>query len=210
MSGRQVFRRIGWRLPLGVRVGGCAHDVYHMMYTTCRVSARVDGGNASAVVAHLRGHTILLPYLRGEIDEKVWDATSTYEYGGPIWTPSADQIWSRISSARFWTPAAAPPASVPAITPINTKTHPWSRDSSFLTQPAAPTGIASRVLYRFQGPSFGDATAQRWLRRDRLGLTPDGGHLTGGTAGPAGRLSVCRASEGSTPRSSGSTLLACD
>src|SRR6186713_1255000 len=27
-----------------------------------------------------------------------------------------------------------------------------------------------------------------------VGLTPDGGHLTGGTAGPAGRMSVCRAS----------------
>ena len=39
-----------------------------------------------------------------------------------------------------------------------------------------------------------------------VGLTPDGGHLTGGTAGPAGRLSVCRASVGSTPRSSGSRL----
>jgi hypothetical protein len=39
-----------------------------------------------------------------------------------------------------------------------------------------------------------------------LGLTPDGGHLTGGTAGPAGRLSVCRASVRSTPRSSGSRL----
>ncbi|ORW21133.1 hypothetical protein AWC18_09545, partial [Mycolicibacter nonchromogenicus] len=26
-----------------------------------------------------------------------------------------------------------------------------------------------------------------------LGLTPDGGHLTGGTAGPTGRMSVCRA-----------------
>jgi hypothetical protein len=39
-----------------------------------------------------------------------------------------------------------------------------------------------------------------------LGLTPDGGHLTGGTAGPAGRLSVCRASVGSTPRGSGSRL----
>src|SRR4029079_12749603 len=24
-----------------------------------------------------------------------------------------------------------------------------------------------------------------------VGLTPDGGHLTGGTAGPAGRMSVC-------------------
>lgn len=43
-------------------------------------------------------------------------------------------------------------------------------------------------------------------RQRRLGLTPDGGHLTGGTAGPAGRLSVCRASVGSTPRSFGSTL----
>jgi hypothetical protein len=31
-----------------------------------------------------------------------------------------------------------------------------------------------------------------------VGLTPVSGHLTGGTAGPAGRLSVCRASVGST------------
>ena len=40
----------------------------------------------------------------------------------------------------------------------------------------------------------------------QLGLTPDGGHLTGGTAGPAGRMSVCRASVVSTPRSFGSRL----
>lgn len=39
-----------------------------------------------------------------------------------------------------------------------------------------------------------------------LGLTPDGGHLTGGTAGPAGRMSVWRASVRSTPRSFGSRL----
>lgn len=39
-----------------------------------------------------------------------------------------------------------------------------------------------------------------------VGLTLDGGHLTGGTAGPAGRLFLCRASVGSTPRSSGSRL----
>src|SRR4249920_2772055 len=39
-----------------------------------------------------------------------------------------------------------------------------------------------------------------------VGLTPDGGHLTGGTAGPAGRMSACRASVVSTPRSFGSRL----
>ena len=39
-----------------------------------------------------------------------------------------------------------------------------------------------------------------------VGLTPDGGHLTGGTAGPAGRMSVWRASVRSTPRSFGSRL----
>jgi hypothetical protein len=61
---------------------GCPHDVHHLP-AYCRVSARVDGGNASAVVAPLRGHTMLLPYLQGEIDEKVWDATSPYGYGGP-------------------------------------------------------------------------------------------------------------------------------
>ncbi len=43
-------------------------------------------------------------------------------------------------------------------------------------------------------------------RMDESGLTPDGGHLTGGTAGPAGRMSVCRASVVSTPRSFGSRL----
>ena len=41
---------------------------------------------------------------------------------------------------------------------------------------------------------------------DLPGLTPNGGHLTGGTAGPAGRMSVCRASVASTPRSFGSRL----
>jgi hypothetical protein len=45
------------------------------------------------------------------------------------------------------------------------------------------------------------------LNGKMLGLTPDGGHLTGGTAGPAGRMSVCRASGRSTPRSFGSRRL---
>jgi hypothetical protein len=39
-----------------------------------------------------------------------------------------------------------------------------------------------------------------------LGLTLDGGHLTGRTAGPAGRMSVCRASARSTLPSFGSRL----
>jgi hypothetical protein len=65
---------------------GCAHDVYHLP-AYCRVAARMDGGKASAVVARHQGHTILLPYVRREIDEKVWDATSPYGYGGPVWTP---------------------------------------------------------------------------------------------------------------------------
>src|ERR1700729_111384 len=39
-----------------------------------------------------------------------------------------------------------------------------------------------------------------------MGLTPDGGHLTGGTAGPAGGMSACRASVASTPQSFGSRL----
>ncbi|MBV8348839.1 MAG: aminotransferase class I/II-fold pyridoxal phosphate-dependent enzyme, partial [Mycolicibacterium sp.] len=46
----------------------------------------------------------------------------------------------------------------------------------------------------------------RYLPDATVGLTPDGGHLTGGTAGPAGRMSVCRASVASTPRSFGSRL----
>jgi hypothetical protein len=51
-------------------------------------------------------------------------------------------------------------------------------------------------------------TAHRKARRflEGVGLTPDGGHLTGGTAGPAGRMSACRASVVSTPRSFGSRL----
>jgi hypothetical protein len=50
------------------------------------------------------------------------------------------------------------------------------------------------------------AATIRAYRDTWMGLTPDGGHLTGGTAGPAGRMSVCRASVVSTPRSFGSRL----
>ena len=59
----------------------------------------------------------------------------------------------------------------------------------------AATWLLSRTLR---------ARRQLWVKW--VGLTPDGGHLTGGTAGPAGRMSVCRASVGSTPRSFGSRL----
>jgi hypothetical protein len=83
MSGPQVFVESDVDPRWGQAMEGCQHDVYHLL-AYCRVSARVDGGNACAVVAHLRGHTILLPYVRQEIDEKVWDATSPYGYGGPI------------------------------------------------------------------------------------------------------------------------------
>ena len=63
-------------------------------------------------------------------------------------------------------------------------------------QLSVPTGVGSK---RPSGHS--------WVFGGRyVGLTLDGGHLTGGTAGPAGRLSVCRASVRSTPRSSGSRL----
>jgi hypothetical protein len=51
-----------------------------------------------------------------------------------------------------------------------------------------------------------DFTTKPELKFYIAGLTPNGGHLTGGTAGPAGRMSVCRASVASTPRSFGSRL----
>jgi WD40 repeat protein len=60
--------------------------------------------------------------------------------------------------------------------------------------------------------SSSDCTARLWsvpdlsLKAVLVGLTPDGGHPTGGTAGPAGRMFVCRASAGSTLRSFGSRL----
>jgi hypothetical protein len=53
------------------------------------------------------------------------------------------------------------------------------------------------------GPLLRDVVA---ASASGLGLTPDGGHLTGGAAGLTGRMSVCRASVGSTPRSFGSRL----
>ena len=57
-----------------------------------------------------------------------------------------------------------------------------------------------------RGTKHAAAHALHTILTANVGLTPDGGHLTGGTAGPAGRMSVCRASVVSTPRSFGSRL----
>jgi carbamoyl-phosphate synthase large subunit len=86
MSGPQVFVVADGDARWEQALENCPHDVYHLP-AYCRVSARVDGGHARAVVAHHRGHIILLPFVRREIDEEIWDATSPYGYGGPIWTP---------------------------------------------------------------------------------------------------------------------------
>jgi hypothetical protein len=72
------------------------------------------------------------------------------------------------------------------------------------TDPTAPTGPPPPHPKRVSTKDGLRSVDDEFV--GRLGLTPDGGHLTGGTAGPAGRMSVCRASEGSTPRSFGSRL----
>jgi transposase len=70
--------------------------------------------------------------------------------------------------------------------------------------------LVNGTFYQDPGPDYytrhHPAKTKAKAIKQLLGLTPDGGHLTGGTAGPAGRLSVCRASVRSTPRSSGSRL----
>lgn len=63
----------------------------------------------------------------------------------------------------------------------------------------------ARALFQSRKPLFWEQIRMGLLAGD-VGLTPDGGHLTGGTAGLTGRMSVCRASVRSTPRSFGSRL----
>ena len=62
------------------------------------------------------------------------------------------------------------------------------------------------VMHNRSGTSRRSSCLDINSSRRAVGLTPDGGHLTGGTAGPAGRMSVCWASVASTPWSFGSRL----
>jgi hypothetical protein len=108
MSGRQIFVESDTDPRSEHAMAGRPHDLYHVLAHR-RVSARVDGGHACAVVAH-SGDT---PFCFSTFGRK-----STKKYGmpprhmdtsGQSGRLTADQIWSRISSARFWTPARPGP-----------------------------------------------------------------------------------------------------
>ena len=82
----------------------------------------------------------------------------------------------------------------------------WWRDAygQLSEQPPPTVGDGGKARIQQIEKSLGEGPSDAGV--GVLGLTPDGGHLTGGTAGPAGRMSVCRASARSTPRSFGSRL----
>jgi hypothetical protein len=73
MSGPQVFVVSDGDSVWDQALECCANDIYHLP-AYCRVSARADGGNAGAVVAHNRGDIICF---------HTFDGKSTERYGMP-------------------------------------------------------------------------------------------------------------------------------
>jgi len=67
----------------------CPHDVYHSP-RYCSVSAREDGGVTQAVLVQQDAEGLLLPFVRRELPDGLWDGTSPYGYPGPVWTGETD------------------------------------------------------------------------------------------------------------------------
>jgi Acetyltransferase (GNAT) domain len=67
----------------------CPHDIYHSP-GYCSVSARVDCGVAHAVLARHDAEGLLLPFVRRELHDGLWDGTSPYGYPGPVWSGETD------------------------------------------------------------------------------------------------------------------------
>jgi Acetyltransferase (GNAT) domain len=67
----------------------CPHDIYQSP-RYCSVSARVDGGIAQAALVQRDAEGMLLPFVRRELPDGLWDGISPYGYPGPVWTGETD------------------------------------------------------------------------------------------------------------------------
>lgn len=67
----------------------CPHDIYHCP-RYCSVSARLDRGDAQAVLVRHGTGGLLLPFVRRELPGGRWDGISPYGYPGPVWTTEAE------------------------------------------------------------------------------------------------------------------------
>lgn len=66
----------------------CSHDSHHTP-AWLKTAERSERGRAFAVHVTNRTHELLVPFVRREITEGLWDATSAYGYGGPLTSTSA-------------------------------------------------------------------------------------------------------------------------
>jgi hypothetical protein len=68
------------------------HDVYHTPGWIA-ASKHCDDGQPMAVYVEAEGHKALFPFLRRELPDGLWDATSAYGYGGPVFSRNHSPDW---------------------------------------------------------------------------------------------------------------------
>lgn len=61
----------------------CSHDCYHTP-AWMKTAERSERGRAFAVHVTNGTHELLVPFVRRDITDGLWDATSAYGYGGPL------------------------------------------------------------------------------------------------------------------------------
>ncbi|MGC6405626.1 peptidoglycan bridge formation glycyltransferase FemA/FemB family protein [Bisgaard Taxon 45] len=62
-------------------------DIYHMS-GWINSSTLIDKGEAKALIITLEEKKLLIPIITRQIDDRYWDATSTYGYSGLLYTPN--------------------------------------------------------------------------------------------------------------------------
>ncbi len=82
----------------GNALNSCVHDVYHTAEWIA-ASRHCDDGVAMAVYVCLGDQVALYPFLKRDIKNDMWDVTSAYGYGGPIFHQDATLEWMEASLA---------------------------------------------------------------------------------------------------------------
>ncbi|MGN5476027.1 hypothetical protein ACTMU2_00415 [Cupriavidus basilensis] len=87
----------------------CSHDCHHTP-AWLKTAERSERGRAFAVHVTNGTHELLVPFVRRELTDDLWDATSPYGYGGPLLSTERRRI-SRTQRSGPWCRCCAKPGA---------------------------------------------------------------------------------------------------